>query len=205
MDSNAAEPAHLRFTPEVDDVWQHVEGVLSARAGGGVIGSSTGALVLIDGASGTGKTSLAAELAARWPTDRQVIVVHMDDLYGGWDGLAAGILALDVSLLTPRSRGEDAHLGTYNWVTESWDDGQVVLTEVDVIVEGCGSFGPVLAQTADVRIWLEAPENLRRERALGRGAEDFERHWDMWEQQFQQFERRVEPSQLASLRVRANH
>jgi uridine kinase len=161
--------------------------------------------VLIDGASGTGKTSLAAELAARWPTDRQMIVVHMDDLYGGWDGLAAGILALEVSLMTPRSRGQDAHLGSYIWVTESWDDGQVIPAGVDVIVEGCGSFGPVLAKMAAARIWLEAPEHLRRERALGRGAEDFERHWDMWEQQFQQFERRVQPSERASLRVRANH
>jgi uridine kinase len=58
---------------------------------------------------------------------------------------------------------------------------------------------------AAARIWLEAPEELRRERALGRGAEDFERHWDMWEQQFQQFERRVQPSERASLRVWANH
>jgi uridine kinase len=161
--------------------------------------------VLVDGASGTGKTSLAAELAARWPTGRQVIVVHMDDLYGGWDGLAAGILALEVSLLTPRSRGEAAHLGSYNWLTESWDDGQIIPAHVDVIVEGCGSFGPFLAQTADARIWLEAPEDLRRQRALGRGAEDFERHWDVWEQQFQQFERRVQPSALASLRVQSNH
>ena len=205
MVRESAEPAHLRFTPGVDDIWQHVQRALRAPASDGVIGSSAGALVLIDGASGTGKTSLGAELAARWPKGRQMIVVHMDDLYGGWDGLAAGILALEVSLMTPRSRGDDAHLGSYNWVKESWDDGQVIPAGVDVIVEGCGSFGPVLAQTADVRIWLEAPEHLRRERALGRGAEDFERHWDMWEQQFHQFERRVQPSERASLRVRANH
>jgi uridine kinase len=201
----SAEPAHLRFTPEVDDIWQHVQRALRAPASNGVMGSLTGALVLVDGASGTGKTSLAAELAARWPTDRRVVVVHMDDLYGGWDGLAAGILALEVSLLTPRSRGEDAHLGSYNWVTQSWDDGQVIPAGVDVIVEGCGSFGPALAQTADARIWLEAPEDLRRERALGRGAEDFERHWDMWESQFAQYLVRCAPVKISSLRVQANH
>lgn len=203
MVRDSAEPAHLRFTPEVDDIWQHVEGVLRAPSGIGAIGSSNGALVLIDGASGTGKTSLAAELAARWPTDRQVVVVHMDHLYGGWDGLAAGILALEVSLLAPRSRGEDAHLGSYNWVTELWDEGQVIPAGVDVIVEGCGSFGPVLAQTAEARIWLEAPEDLRRERALGRGGEDFERHWDSWESQFAQYLLRCAPVNKASLRVHA--
>ena len=204
MVRESVEPAHLNFTPDVDDIWQHVERVLRAPAGLGLDGSSSGALVLVDGASGTGKTSLAAELVARWPTDRHLVVVHMDDLYGGWDGLAAGILALEVSLLTPRSRGEDAHLGSFNWLTKSWDDGQIIPAGVDVIVEGCGSFGPTQAHNADARIWLEAPEELRRERALGRGAEDFERHWDMWEQQFHQFERRVQPSQLASLRVQSN-
>ncbi len=198
-------PSHLRFTPDVDDIWQHVKRALRAPAGLGLDGSFSGALVLVDGASGTGKTSLAAELAARWPTDRHVVVVHMDDLYGGWDGLAAGILALEVSLLTPRSRGEDAHLGSYNWLTESWDDGQVIPAGVDVIVEGCGSFGPAQARAADALIWIEAPEHLRRQRALDRGAEDFEHHWDMWEQQFQHFERRVQPSALASLRVQSNH
>ena len=205
MVRESGEHANLRFTPQVEEIWRHVERALGARAGVGAVGSATGALVLIDGASGTGKTSLAAELAAQWPAGRQVVVVHMDDLYGGWDGLAAGILALEVSLVTPRSLGEDAHLGSYNWLTESWDDGQVIPARADVIVEGCGSFGPAQAQTADARIWLQAPEELRRERALGRGAEDFERHWDMWEQQFQQFERRVQPSELASLRVWANH
>lgn len=204
MARDSAESADLRFTPEVDDVWQHVEGVLRVPGRVGAIGSSTGALVLIDGASGTGKTALAAELAARWPTGRQVVVVHMDHLYGGWDGLAAGILALEVSLLTPRSRGEDAHLGSYNWVTELWEEGQVIPAGVDVIVEGCGSFGPVLAQTADARIWLEAPEDLRRERALGRGGEDFERHWDSWESQFAQYQVRCAPVNIASLRAQSN-
>ena len=120
MVRESGEPANLRFTPPVEEIWRHVERALGTRAGVGVVGSATGALVLIDGASGTGKTSLAAELAARWPTGRQVAVVHMDDLYGGWDGLAAGILALEAGLVTPRSLGEDAHLGSYNWLTESW-------------------------------------------------------------------------------------
>ena len=205
MVRESAEPAHLRFTPDVDDIWQHVAGAIRASAGANIDGSQRGALVLIDGASGTGKTALAADVEARWPKERHVVVVHMDDLYGGWNGLAAGILALEVSLLAPRSRGEDAHLRSYNWLTESWDDGHTIPARVDVIVEGCGSFGPAQAHAADALIWLEAPEDLRRQRALGRGGEDFERHWDEWEQQFQQFERRLHPSTLASLRVQSNH
>ena len=189
-------------------MWQHVEDAIGEPARSNDGGGARGALVLIDGASGTGKTSLADEMAARWLTGRDVVVVHMDDLYGGWNGLAAGILALEVSLLTPRAAGRDAHLRSFNWLTETWENGLVIPAHVDVIVEGCGSFGQTQTQTqahdADALIWLEAPEDLRRERALGRGAEDFERHWDMWEQQFEQYLQRVTPADRASLRVQAN-
>ena len=204
MARESSEPAHLRFTPGVDAVWQHIEDAIREPSRGNGGGVARGALVLIDGASGTGKTSLAEEIAARWPANRRVVVVHMDDLYGGWNGLAAGILALQVSLLTPRAAGRDAHLRSFNWITETWENGLVIPAHVDVIVEGCGSFGQTQTHDADALIWLEAPENLRRLRALGRGAEDFERHWDMWEQQFDQYLQRSDPAERASLTVQSN-
>ncbi len=42
-----------------------------------------GRLVCVDGPAGSGKTSLADAVARRTAAQ----VVHMDDLYGGWDGL----------------------------------------------------------------------------------------------------------------------
>lgn len=43
-------------------------------------------IILIDGPSGSGKTTLANRLGfiLGWP------VVHLDDFYPGWSGLAAG-------------------------------------------------------------------------------------------------------------------
>jgi uridine kinase len=201
---DSSQDADLRFTPEIEAVWHHIEDAIRQPTRGDGGGAARGALVLIDGASGTGKTSLAEEMAARWPTGRDVVVVHMDDLYGGWNGLAAGILALEVSLLTPRAAHQDAHLRSYDWNTETWEQGAIIPANIDVIVEGCGSFGPTEANGADALIWLEAPEDLRRQRALGRGAEDFERHWDMWEQQFDQYQHRSVPAERASLTVQSN-
>ena len=197
----------LRFSPNLTDIWEHVSE--SAFPAGSAEESTssrrvTGSVVLIDGASGTGKTSLAAHLASRWPENRPVVVVHMDDLYGGWTGLAAGILALDVSLFGPRSRGEEARLRAYNWGTGRWEDGLTIPAHVDVIVEGCGSFGAAESPSSATRIWLDAPLDVRRERALSRGGEDFDRHWDAWERQFEQYERRAQPAALASLQVSAN-
>jgi adenylylsulfate kinase-like enzyme len=41
--------------------------------------------VLIDGRSGAGKTTLAGHLRTRWESN---VVVALDDIYAGWDGLA---------------------------------------------------------------------------------------------------------------------
>lgn len=204
MARSFSNPNDARFTPSIDEIWAHVsDHLLSGEQSQQP--AEVGAVVLIDGASGTGKTTLAAELAARWPESREVAVIHMDDLYGGWTGLAAGILALEVSFFASRVQGDDAHLRTYEWASGQWKGGPTIPAHVDVIVEGCGAFGAAQASTADVRIWLDAPLDLRRARALGRGEEDFERHWDEWESQFAQYLVRCAPVNVASLRVDANH
>ena len=48
-------------------------------------------VVLIDGRSGAGKTSLARLLVARWPLTGRVQLVALDSLYPGWDGLDPGV------------------------------------------------------------------------------------------------------------------
>lgn len=203
MAKSLSNPNDVRFTPSIDQIWAHVTDHLFSGEQS-LQPAEVGVVVLIDGASGTGKTTLAAELAARWPENRAVSVIHMDDLYGGWTGLAAGILALEEGFFASRQKGDDAHLRTYNWGSGQWEDGPTIPAHVDVIVEGCGAFGAAQAPTTDVRIWLDAPLDLRRARALSRGGEDFQQHWDEWEQQFQQYENRAHPSSFGSLHVRAN-
>src|SRR4029077_4157497 len=69
-----------------------------------------GRLVCVDGPAGSGKTSLADAVARR--TDAQV--VHMDDLYGGWEGLlfVAGRVE---RLLRPLARGVHGPGGRAHW------------------------------------------------------------------------------------------
>ena len=52
------------------------------------------AVVLIDGRSGSGKTSLAADVAE----SLGAAVLHLEDLYPGWDGLGAGSRAVASAL-----------------------------------------------------------------------------------------------------------
>ena len=68
-------------------------------------------IIGIDGRSGTGKTSLAAQLEQELTAaGHSVHVLHLDDFYPGWDGLFDGVEAWDA--LSARDRGILGQLAT---------------------------------------------------------------------------------------------
>jgi uridine kinase len=163
-----------------------------------------GALVLIDGASGTGKTTLAGEIERELSGADAPLVVHMDDLYPGWDGLAQGIQNLRDWILLPRSSGRPVVSKRYDWGTKKFGDEFTLDASKTMIVEGCGALGLGAHTFADLSVWVSADDDLRRTRALARDpAEDFARHWKAWDDQFTAYVERDAPSMYANVHVRS--
>src|SRR5664279_4070648 len=75
-------------------------------------GCGTTKVVAVDGPSGAGKTDFAATLAERLPSAH---VLHMDDLYPGWDGLEEAVAGLHDQVLAPLARGERAAYRRWDW------------------------------------------------------------------------------------------
>lgn len=138
-------------------------------------------LLCVDGPSGSGKTTFADGLVAHRPG---AVVVHLDELMDGWDGLAdaAGALASDV--LEPLSTGRPAAWRRYDWVEGTFAERVPVhLTPGDLlVVEGVGSGDRVTDPYRSALVWLEAPVDVRRTRALARpeDGEAFAAHWSSW-------------------------
>jgi uridine kinase len=136
-------------------------------------------LVCVDGPAGSGKTTFAGELVAALGPG--TAVVHMDDLYAGWtlDGAAARLTA---GVLRPLAAGRPGSYRRYDWVAERFAD---VPTEVPVpaalVVEGCGSCPRPLDEWATLRIWVEAPPQLRLARGLARDGDHLAGHWQAWQ------------------------
>ena len=61
-------------------------------------------LVVIDGPSGAGKTTLAGDVAAALAAP----TIHMDDLYPGWDGLRAATHRVTEWVVEPLRQGHPA-------------------------------------------------------------------------------------------------
>jgi uridine kinase len=134
-------------------------------------------LIAVDGRSGSGKTWLAGQLAV--PLGAPVI--HMDDLYPGWDGLdrAAGVLADWV--IEPLSRGKPARWRRFDWDSMSYGEWHTTDPAGVVLLEGCGSVRAALAAAYAARIWVGAPAAARQHRLRARpDFVSYEPHAQRW-------------------------
>ncbi|MBI8988415.1 hypothetical protein [Corynebacterium meridianum] len=135
--------------------------------------------ILIGGRSGSGKTTLARAVAER--TGHRV--VHLDDFYPGWGGLAEGSRMVARDVLAPVNPG----FTRWDWENNR-SGGWVPLDPSEVlIVEGVGTLTPENLRAArrrgrsvTARVELRATE--RRERALARDP-GFVAWWDHWANQ----------------------
>lgn len=139
-------------------------------------------VVLIDGPSGSGKTSLALGLqqAAR-ARGIHASLVHLDQIYQGWDGLADAAHAVATRLVLPFAAGKQGRWDEYDWERERVLRSHDVTPFAPLIVEGSGALHPDAAAVAKARVWVTADRTTRRERALARDGEAYALQWQRWE------------------------
>jgi uridine kinase len=138
-------------------------------------------LVGVDGRSGAGKTALAARLAAALEDAGAVAaVVHLEDLYPGWTGLRAGLAVLCRDVVAPLRAGRAAAYPSWDWLAGAPGPVLTAPAAQVVVLEGVGVLSAACAHRLDVRVWLEAPDHVRRARALARDGATFAPWWDTW-------------------------
>ncbi|WP_332663144.1 4-amino-4-deoxy-L-arabinose transferase [Aeromicrobium sp.] len=161
-------------------------------------GSTT--VVAVDGPSGSGKTTFADELAEV----AGGAVLHLEDLYPGWHGLAAtppmvahGILeAIAVDGIGTASR--------WDWVADRPGDTLRVPPVRLLILDGVGSGAAVIRPFLSLLIWVEAPTAVRKQRALARDGGVYAPFWDMWAAQEETHFRAEETRRHADVVVRTH-
>jgi uridine kinase len=155
-------------------------------------------VVLIDGRSGAGKTSFARRLVARWPLRGPVQLISLDALYPGWDGLEEGVAYAREHILVPHARGRIATWQRWDWETGERAEAHAVDPSLPLVVEGSGLLTAETEPLGDVRVWVEAPDAARRDRALARDGETYRPHWERWAAQEDAHVRRDVPVSRAT-------
>ena len=156
-----------------------------------------GRLVCVDGPAGSGKTTLALAVAGRRPGAR---VVHMDDLYDGWDGLPR-LTAQLTGLLRPLAGGEAGSYRRYDWAAGRYAETVTVPPGPLLVLEGVGSGSREHADLITVLAWVEAPADLRLRRGLERDGAAMADHWRQWAVDEQALFRREATAERADLLV----
>jgi uridine kinase len=155
-------------------------------------------ILLIDGRAGSGKSTLADEVQNEFFKlgESAPRVIHLDDLYPGWDGLQLGVEYLQRSVLTPLSKREVAHYQLFDWVSGERREWREFGGGTPLIVEGCGAINRNSIESADLSVWLEETEQTRKERWMGREGNDT--HWAQWAAQELDFYARERSAELAA-------
>ena len=141
------------------------------------------AITLVDGRSGAGKSHYAAELARA----RDAVVVSIDDVYPGWDGLDAGSWLIHEYLVRPYLAGLTGRYRPWLWEEQRRGEWVEISPDVSLIVEGCGAIRRDSITTSSRRVWVETDDAVRRERALERDGQMFEPRWTRWALQEERF------------------
>ncbi|HET6293896.1 MAG TPA: hypothetical protein VFG33_10990 [Kribbella sp.] len=139
-------------------------------------------LISIDGPAGSGKTTLAARFAARAEArGLHTLVLHMDDLYDGWDGAVRGFGLLRDHVLKRLADGREGRYRRYDWGLAAYAELHVVPVTLDLlIVEGVTSSDRDADPWQSLRVWIETTNEVRLDRGIERDGEALRDHWLDW-------------------------
>jgi hypothetical protein len=136
-------------------------------------------LVCVDGPAGSGKTTLAARLVTA--VGDAATLVHLEELYAGWT-ITGAVARLEAGVLRPLAADRAGGYHRYDWAAKRFaPEPTSVPVRPVLVVEGCGSSPRRLDPWTTLRIWVEAPAELRVARGLARDGAGLEPQWRRWQ------------------------
>ncbi len=124
-------------------------------------------VITIDGRAGGGKSTLAEALS---PRIGNAPIVHMDDLYRGWDdALTAQLTAtLRDQILNPIGLGKSGDYRAWDWHRGAVGEVRTIPKHPFLILEGVGASQRIVRPFASTMVWIEITPSQGLERVLQR-------------------------------------
>ncbi len=153
-------------------------------------------LVGIGGRGGAGKSTLAAHLAAELPNTQ---VVSTDSF---WDGSGFDLHRLRTAVLDPLLAGTAVTYDEWDWAAKQPRRGRELRPQGLVVIEGVCALHQMFRDDLTVRIWVDAPYDVRLARGVARDGEASRATWvDVWMPNENAYVARDDPMACADLVV----
>jgi uridine kinase len=134
-------------------------------------------LVGIDGCGGAGKSTFAGRLSRALDN---CSIVHTDDFTSHevptewWPRMLRDVVE-------PLLHGESASYTPYDWESRRPHGQRITIQPTDVvIIEGVGATRAAWRDRLVMRIWIDAPRDLRLARGIERDGEELREFWHQW-------------------------
>ena len=138
-------------------------------------------IIAIDGPAGAGKTTLAHEIFLALSPKMSVSVIHMDDLYNGWDSALGEDLTSVLQYLAAQHRNiSAAEIRRYNWTTSSFGESETIEPADLLILEGVGSGDKSLQDELAALIWIDIDPEIGVMRVIARDGYQVEDEMKKW-------------------------
>lgn len=139
-------------------------------------------VLAIDGRAGAGKTTLASGLFMGLKATHSVTLIHMDDVYEGWEYALDRSLTRRLSnLLEDLSRGFPHQLPIYDWSARVFNSYRDIAPTHTLILEGVGSGQRIVREFATATMWLDVDSETGLRRVLERDGIVSEPHMSQWQ------------------------
>lgn len=149
-------------------------------------------LVGIGGHGAAGKTTLARMVPGAQ-------IVSTDEF---WDGQGFDLDRLEREVIRPLARGEVSTFASYDWTARELRGARTIEPAGVVVVEGVCALHRGFRDAFAVRVWVEAPYDVRLARAVARDGEEARRTWvEVWMPSEERYVERDDPVACADLVV----
>ena len=139
-------------------------------------------VISIDGPAGSGKSTLAGEIARGFAGAYEIEVIHLDELYNGWDEALSDELFQRISKLIAAQRaGLATDLAIYDWAAKSFSGSREIKAVQLLIIEGVGSSNLQLQNDLTTSIWLDIEQSIGLARVLERDGEQIREEMVKWQ------------------------
>jgi uridine kinase len=138
-------------------------------------------IIAIDGPAGAGKTTLARELALAFSPKISVQVIHMDDLYAGWENALTDDLSKVLRYLVDQHESSlPAKIQRYNWIRSAFEESEELPVSDLLILEGVGSADKDLQDRFAALIWMEIDPEVGLVRVVNRDGVQVQDQMQKW-------------------------
>jgi uridine kinase len=138
-------------------------------------------IIAIDGPAGAGKTTLAQTISLALSPHMSTTVIHMDELYPGWEKALGGELTQTLTWLTSCHKARKPLMySIFDWHSNEFSAPKTLPSTELLILEGVASAQIAIEDSLATSLWLDLDPQIGFQRVIERDGSTISSEMKKW-------------------------